>query len=225
MAVARLGALITQLAGSIGGTTIRRSGGNLVMYNKPNGLSLNKLRANVRLPLLTSANKGWGMVPQNEREQFEQISRSVQFPDRFGNMRFITPRQVFNKSAGRLIVYQLPIPNWLEWQYSTPIVNIGSIRANLSGGEFAFTLAGGSENGFMLIYAEFRTTPFNAPVFEGSRLTAIVPFDGADTYDFTNEVLTQNPGIQVGMLVRYYFRPLSIYGFPGNWQYLDGVVT
>ena len=138
MAVARLGALITQLAGSIGGTTIRRSGGNLVMYNRPNGLSLNKLRANVRLPLLTSANKGWGMVPQNEREQFERIARGVQFPDRFGNMRFITPRQVFNKSAGRLIVYQLPIPPWLEWQYSTPIVEIGSILVDISGGEVSF---------------------------------------------------------------------------------------
>lgn len=225
MALARLGAIITELAGSAGGTTFRRSGGNLVMYNRPRGISINKLRSNIRLPLLSSANKGWGLVPKGERDPFEQIARNVQFPDRFGNMRYLTPRQIFNKSAGRLIAYELNIPPFLDWVYTTPDVTINSVLADITNAVIQFSVSAASEDMHMLVYAVTSKRPFNEPIFGGTRVTAIIFVNGAGTYTLTPEFETANPGAQVGDYVRFYFRPLSIFGFPGNWQYFDTIAT
>ena len=73
MAVVKLGAIITQIAGSIGGWTFRRSQGSTVVYNKPGGASKNRLLLNAAFGNLREVIQGWALLSVGLRNQINSL--------------------------------------------------------------------------------------------------------------------------------------------------------
>lgn len=110
MAIFKLGAIITGIVGSIGGTTFKRSGGNLVMSRKSFGGSRTKLLQNKQLNPIGLLFKKWSSVSEVLRTDWEAKALLFTFPDKFGVYRNITGRQLFTK----LNIQLLPSGGYIE---------------------------------------------------------------------------------------------------------------
>jgi len=97
MAVAKLGAIVTQIAGSIGGTQFRRGRNALVMSNKSRGLSKNLALQNRQIQLFNKMSNEWDGLSESDRDAWALAAATFQFPDRFGTLKYLTNRQLFFK--------------------------------------------------------------------------------------------------------------------------------
>lgn len=122
MAVVKLGAIITGIAGSIGGWSFRRSQGSTVVYNRPRGGSKNRLLLNQALGSLRGVIQSWAALSVGSRNGWKNATGLFLFPDKFGTMRSLNARMFYIKLTARrdLIGQASPNPNTLD---STVIVN------------------------------------------------------------------------------------------------------
>ena len=97
MATFKLGAIITDIAGSIGGTTLKRNGGYKVMMNKSSGTPYSRSYNNPSLQYLPFIFKSWSRLAEEEKKAWEQQALLYTFPDKFGTLRTLSGRQLFVK--------------------------------------------------------------------------------------------------------------------------------
>lgn len=103
MATIKLGAIITSIAGSVGGSTFRRGSNFISIYNKQNRQSKSSSNVNSRIGQISHIVKLWSGLSQLDRESWESESRRFIFLDKFGNEKTLTGRQLFNKLNGQLL--------------------------------------------------------------------------------------------------------------------------
>jgi hypothetical protein len=101
MATFILGAIITNVAGSIGGTTLKRNGNYKVIMNKSTGTAYSRSLRNQALSYLGSIFKAWAFLEPSVQADWETQALSFTFPDKFGNLRNLTGRQLFIKLNGQ----------------------------------------------------------------------------------------------------------------------------
>lgn len=98
MARVQTGTIITDVAGSVGGNTFRRSCNGLVLQKRANrSRSHNN---SYQSSLITSARilKHWSQLSLSERNAWSEISNKFLYPDRFGVMRSLPANQFYLKS-------------------------------------------------------------------------------------------------------------------------------
>jgi len=97
MATIKMGAIITEIAGSVGGTTFRRFKNGTVMQNKQFGASANKLLKNKSLPILSEVIKNWSSLTLAVRNEWISQALNFQFLDKFGVLKNLSGRQLYIK--------------------------------------------------------------------------------------------------------------------------------
>lgn len=212
MATIKLGAIVTEIAGSVGGTTFRRFKNGTVMQNKQFGASKNKLLKNKALPILTGIISAWSTLSLAVQNEWKDQALLFQFSDKFGNLKNLTGRQLYIKlqsqntfSGGGLVdVFNLintttPIvitditldstPN-CELNLTNPVLNgtlnIQAQQINNSSVGFSFTRR-------EIIFSETVVSETN--------------------FDFTTEFYNYFPNPQEGMVFNIYIFSSNEYGF------------
>lgn len=103
MAIIKLGSIVTSIAGSIGGTTFRRTPRGVISYNKQNRQSRSALAlASQRLPIGNLFSQ-WRFLDKAIQNQYISLASLYSFPDRFGNQVFLSGRQFFTKLNSQLL--------------------------------------------------------------------------------------------------------------------------
>lgn len=103
MAIIKLGSIVTNIAGSIGGTTFRRTPRGVISYNKQNRQSRSALAsASQRLPI-GNLFAQWRFLDKAIQSQYISLASLYSFPDRFGNQVFLSGRQFFTKLNSQLL--------------------------------------------------------------------------------------------------------------------------
>lgn len=102
MAVMKLGAIVTDVAGSIGGTSLRRGRGLIVAYNKPRGPSIERLYNNRALIRNSALMHSWSNLTTSEVNSWVAAAGLFQFPDKFGDLRYLRPRELYIKLQTQL---------------------------------------------------------------------------------------------------------------------------
>lgn len=97
MATIKLSAIVTEIAGSVGGTTFRRFANGTIMQNKVSGASKNRLLNNPALPGLTTIINQWSVLAQATRDLWIAQALLFQFPDKFGILKNLSGRQLYIK--------------------------------------------------------------------------------------------------------------------------------
>lgn len=97
MATFLLGGFITQISGSVGGTTFRKVGSVNVVSNKSGGTSKNKLRSNPTLPFLSFLLRQWQFLNTDTKNAWNSKALLYFFPNKYGVMTNLTGRQFFIK--------------------------------------------------------------------------------------------------------------------------------
>lgn len=125
MANIKLGAIISDIQGSIGGTTFRRTPHGHSAYNKQKKQLLSARSLNSRRIEIANIFQGWSKLSENERAQINEKALLFQFPDKFGNMKNLTGRQLYTKLTSQLLPTGLTVQSWatLDSNVDAPIID------------------------------------------------------------------------------------------------------
>ena len=103
MAVIKLGSIITDIAGSIGGTTFRRTGTGHAVYNKQGRQVKSAFAPASRKNELGNIFSNWYNLSESEREQWAINASTYPLKDKFGNTKYLTGRQLYTKLNAQLL--------------------------------------------------------------------------------------------------------------------------
>ena len=223
MAILKMGAIVTNIVGSIGGTTFKRNGNSNVIMNKPIGTSYSKLLLNKQLNGIRAIFQQWASITSVVRTAWNAAALLYTFPDKFGVMRNISGRQFFNKlniqllPVGSLILSPDGISNHIG---STTVSNF-----ILSSAPFAaaldFTIV--DDDCWVLVQIEVSQKKLFSPIFSRRKITAFVHTLGTETIDLTTGILEQFPFINSTYNVRAYVTLMNDWGFKNVPVHIDGV--
>lgn len=121
MASIKLGAIITDIAGSIGGTTFRRTPRGIIAYNKQGTQIKSAFAPNSVKMQLGTILSSWALLTENEKTFWNQQAGIYQFPNKFGQLVNLTGRQFFTKLNAQLI----PINTSVNAQNFDPVIEPG----------------------------------------------------------------------------------------------------
>jgi hypothetical protein len=214
MATIKLGAWITNIAGSIGGTTFRRNQNKIVVSNKTRGASRNRLLNNFALNALRTIIQAWSLLPQATRDAWATQAAIFQFPDKFGDLKNLNSRELYIKLTGHLLVVRetTPNPNTLSSVvFTSPILDfVIDLPATA---EMNFTIP--TPGMWALIQIEFLSTDAVSPTFTRRKIIAFSDNPPNQTIDFGDELFEFFPFLQVGDRIRAYVTFMNTDGFRG----------
>jgi hypothetical protein len=165
MAIFQLGALVTEIVGSIGGTTFKRQGSSRVMMKKSKGASRSRLFQNPRLGNNAVIFKKWSTLSAGDKSTWNTIASTNTVIDRFGNSVNISG-VAFQRKSDLNVIYLGELPDPDTW---SPLINSASFfttpQIDWFGENFpvSFSLPGGNTK--IALMLEFSLNPLTSPQF------------------------------------------------------------
>ena len=222
MATFKLGAIITDIAGSIGGTTLKRNGGSKVIMNKSSGTPYSRSYNNPSLQYLPFIFKSWSRLAEEEKKAWEQQALLYTFPDKFGTLRTLSGRQLFVKL------------NAQRWQDTPSFVDVSAISSFTE----VFTLGNvvyeplapffnlsvdGDYSGSQKYYVslELSLQPLRAPSFISRKTIGVYEFAAGEGTDILPDIMKAYPFFNKNYNARLYICAVNNSGFKSVWQYKE----
>lgn len=217
MAVIQMGAIVTKIKGSIGGTAFKIQRGTQVMYRKSNGYSKDKLLANSSLGYARSIFQKWSFLSGSDKLAWNNQAAILFFPDKFGNPVHITGRQLFTKCNLNLraLGYYASPPEGF-----TPLVSLLTIEPPEC--DFALQVATcGIEtesigNTYVSLSLEVSLSPLPVPSYVSRKVIKTQVISTTDTFSFFDEMMENYPYITPDYYIRCYFTSMNEYGLKGS---------
>ena len=103
MAVIKLGSIITDIAGSIGGTTFRRTSTGHAVYNKQGKQVKSAFAPASRKNELGNIFASWYLLSEAEQNQWNTNATKYPLKDKFGSTKYLTGRQLYTKLKAQLL--------------------------------------------------------------------------------------------------------------------------
>lgn len=103
MAVIKLGSIVTDIAGSIGGTTFRRTSTGHAVYNKQGRQVKSAFAPASRKNDLGNIFASWYLLSESEQKQWNSNASTYPLKDKFGNTKYLTGRQLYTKLNAQLL--------------------------------------------------------------------------------------------------------------------------
>ena len=224
MAVAKLGAIVTGIAGSIGGTTFRRGRAVLVMQNKSRGRSRSSTLTNPALTKFSTSISAWSKLPAGTRSLWAVAAQQFQFPDKFGTLKYLTPRQLFLKLNADLTYFGVPPRSPAGLDPTSAGVVVSSAELFLVEGNELIVKFIGTATANWRARIQFQKVPnfLASPVFNNRR-AFYMPYPA--TIAFPNFEFTFNPSdeglgypVQLGDMFNVFLTPINLSGFQAVTQ-------
>jgi hypothetical protein len=166
MAIFQLGALVTEIVGSIGGTTFKRQGSSRVMMRKSNGASRSRLLQNPRLGQNASIFKKWRNLSPGDQTEWGGIASSNTVKNKFGENVYISGTN-FQRKMDLQVNFLGLVPNPSTWSPNIGVIGFdGNPILDWENNTFGVTFSSdevGSANVALML--EFSLQPLNAPIF------------------------------------------------------------
>ena len=215
MAIFKLGAIVTGIVGSIGGTTFKRGANNLIVTNKSFGGSRNKLLQNRQLNPIANLFKSWGFLSGVLQQTWIDEALNFQFPDKFGVQKFLTGRQLYTKMNIQLLPVGLYIDDATgmtsvvgELGISNCLIDPSETTAN-----FDFFLAAGTVS--YMVSAEITNNFLRAPSFTRREVIYYDDATGTGSVEFGVQFFAKFPQFDESYVARIYVDTINGYGFKG----------
>ena len=104
MARAKMGAIVTEINGKLGGHTFRNVKGKTIISTKSEGQAKSKAALNNRLPQLRALISGWASFTTSERLAWSLAAQNFKFAGHYGEQKFLSGRELYIKLQGNQIV-------------------------------------------------------------------------------------------------------------------------
>jgi len=217
MAVFQLGAIVTKIKGSIGGTAFKTQRATNVIYRKSNGYSKSKLLSNPALQYARYIFTRWAYLTPEQQSGWQNMAALIFFPDKFGNQVHISGRQLYTKT--NLNLKKAAYFEDISPTFSTviPVLDvedgvINPVSKYLTLGVEYFDNA----TAYVEVSAQVSVNNLQSPVYN-RRETLIFPLvTGAELLDLGAQFFAKFPYVTNGYNVRLYVTPVNIYGIKGT---------
>lgn len=225
MAIFKLGAFVTEIVGSVGGTNFKRGKNNFIVTNKSMGYSKSKLYQNPWLNQIGNIFKAWALLSPGERSDWDYNATLYQFPDKFGVMRNLTGRQLYSKLAIQLLPVGANLPEADQINNTISSVAIDNFDLTIAPFQAELQLQVTGDDNYILVQIEIAQKNLLAPIFSKRKITAFMFGSGAIGFDITAQILEQFPFINPNYRVRAFVTCMNESGFKGTSIFDDGVWT
>lgn len=220
MAVIKLGALVTGIAGSIGGTTFRRTRTGLLAMNKSGGQSRNRARQNSILNTLRARIQAWTELTPIARGEWNDAAPNFQFPDKFGDLKTLTGRELFIKLSTRAQLVELPVPDPTALDSVIPSVATAGMVVVNNGGvmEGTIDVQAADPLYFVFGFQKVRSTTFSPDIAKfiiGGYIHYTQSGNVNQTFIIDSELQSQLGTVPIGQFVALIMWPQNDDGFRG----------
>ena len=222
MATFKLGAIITDIAGSIGGTTLKRNGSYKVIMNKSSGTPYSRSYNNPSLQYLPFIFKYWSRLSDEEKAAWKEQALLYTFPDKFGTLRTLSARQLFVK---------LNAQRWLDTQSFVDVSAISSFIENFTLSiavyeplaPFFNIAVDGNYLGFQKYYVslEISLQPLRAPSFISRKVIGVYSLTAGAGVNILEDILKAYPFFNKNYNARLYICAVNDSGFKSVQQYKE----
>jgi hypothetical protein len=172
MATAKLSGFVTEIAGSVGGTTFKRSPYGLVIINKSRGASKNRLLNNPGFLGLQTLRNIWKDLSLNHQQAWNTRATEVSFPNKFGNMVYLSGYQLFIKANHILYKNDKTIFDGADFQTSWLDFEIDNLTIDESTKECVVSIVAGHTRQVFAFRFEVTRGALNKPVYNRSEKLA-----------------------------------------------------
>ena len=222
MAIFKLGAIVTEIVGSIGGTNFRRGVNNGIISNKSFGGTKNKLLLNKQLGAIATIFKQWRGLDPELQDAWNAEALNFLFPDKFGVQKNLTGRQLFSKMNVQLLITGESIADPTGMDSTIPTVTVGSGNISVQYNDVFFNLPYIEDDVKILVSCEIANGPLNAPTFTRRATILELLVTPADEFiGFTNEFFAAFPYYTYGYEARFYLETINEWGFKGVPQVMN----
>jgi len=216
-----LGALVTNIAGSVGGTTLRRVPNGFSMYNKPKGTSTSRLLSNARLPEIGKIFQRWALLSDAERAGWNAQALLITFPDKFGNAKNLTGRQLFSKANIQLLPTGNSVNDSTSFSNEYPEFILTTYTFDVSIPAFQVTVEAPIGVGQVLISVEISNKQIYQPTFKSRKVIWVGDIESPDAnIQFPLPLLAQYPYVSDGMWIAVYVQSINSFGMLSPYQYI-----
>lgn len=219
MATFKLGSIITDIAGSIGGTTLKRNGSYKVIMNKSSGTPYSRSYNNPSLQYLPFIFKSWSRLDDAEKAAWKEQALLFTFPDKFGTLRNLSARQLFVK---------LNAQRWLDTPSFVDVSTISSFTENFTIDHVIFNsteprfnfAVNGNYSGLQKYYVslEISLQPLRAPSFISRKVIGVYELWANSGVNIIEDVLKAYPFFNRNYNARLYICAVNNSGFKSVQQ-------
>jgi hypothetical protein len=215
MANVKLGVVVTEIVGSVGGGTFRRSPNGLVLQKFNRGRAVSKLAQNRQLAKLSSFSQSWSSMAQTEKDKWVQMALVYSFPDKFGDLRKLTGRQLFLKLQGNFLVVNGSAIDILNSNSVRPSFEVDTISLNFHH-PLILTLKNADNYGYCLLQIVKRTKGQTAINWARSQFIGFIDLSAGTTLDFTKAFFERYPYANDSEKYMFFLTSMNDYGFRTN---------
>lgn len=223
MAIIQLGSIITNIKGSIGGTTFSSSRAGTIAKNRVHGkraVSQNQANALNFSKIVTN---GWNALTVAQQNEFNSYAIANPFTDRYGITKMLTGYQWYKQLSFAKYYWQGSNLN-APPSYATPLA-LPSFTVTLNSSQMLFNWSTPINPAQLFLY--FYTSPpikGNAKLSRGAyRLTDIRSLNYASSFNFT-QAWQQAHGISYGALTGIGKFNVNVFVVPINRaSYVSGI--
>lgn len=213
MANIKLGAIVSDIQGSIGGTTFRRTPHGHSAYNKQKKQLLSARSLSSRRSEISNVFQGWSKLSDNERAQINEQSKLFQFPDQFGNMKNLTGRQLYTKLTSQLLPTGLTVPSWATLDSTVEAPIVADIDVSLGNQIFDIYLKSAVTVARVLVSAKPKPKTGNVKPHAHFRTMLSLEASSRGSIDFYQEFIANYPLATVGECYQVNVYAVNNYGF------------
>jgi hypothetical protein len=215
-----LGGIVTNIAGSVGGTTLRRVPNGFSMYNKAKGTSQARLLLNPRVPQIANIFQRWASLTDTERAGWNAQALLVTFPDKFGVAKNLTGRQLFSKANIQLLPDNSTVNDSTGFTTTTPDYTLDGIVMNVDDGILTATVSPLAGAVTLLFSVEISNKQIYQPVFKSRKvILSTVASVAPEVVNLEPFILANFPYLAVGMWIVVYVQAINEFGMVSPYQY------
>lgn len=219
MATFKLGAIITDIAGSIGGTTLKRNGSYKVIMNKSSGTSYSRSYNNPSLRYLSYIFKSWSHLSDADKAAWKEQALLYTFPDKFGTLRNLSGRQLFVK---------LNAQRWLDAPSFVDVSTVSSVTKDFILESviheplvpYFSIYVTGNFTGYQkyYVYLEISLQPLRAPSFISRKVIGVYDFIAGAGDNILPDILKVYPFFDKNYNARVYICAVNNSGWKSVMQ-------
>jgi hypothetical protein len=213
MAVAKLGSFITDMAGSIGGTTFKRQKGSLVIMNKNRGASKNKLLQNKGLLSMATVRGYWNTMSIENRVTWVEAAKLVTFKNKFGDNVYISGYQLFIKANGNMNRVDDMYENGSRFSKDYTDFSISDPNIVLSLNKCRLNVVNDGDGQYILVRMDRPANFLRKPIYNRSAILFVSAQNESGTIELWSEFIQKNPRVRPLQNARFYVSILTQYGF------------
>jgi hypothetical protein len=217
MANIKLGAIITNIAGSVGGSTFRRTQRGIILYNKQGRQIKSAFAQNSVKNRLGAILSSWSFLDGATRSDWEDLAPLYPQKNKFGDDVTLTGRQFYTKLNTQLI----PVRESVDLATFNDVVFLGvveSVSLDMGANDFIIVFST-TVNSFFVLVSVFplRSGGSPRPTRKAFPTYADEPGNKEDINIF-GEFLTQYPNAEIGQTWGVNIRVMNSSGFQTSVQ-------